>query len=106
MRIDTGKQLSVDGNIFIRSKTESLLKQKFCNSDRNLVSLFDTILDIMGRILFIISLQKLVCLFKGYLSLDIANSCMHQIFGCLQSVNCLQANGRILCIPLVPLIRF
>ena len=33
MRIDTGKQLSVDGNIFIRSKTESLLRQKFCLRD-------------------------------------------------------------------------
>ena len=105
VRIDAGEQLSVNGKIFIRCEAERSLGQERSDSGRDLVGLLRAVLRITGRILFVIGLQERIGLFKGYLALDIADGGMHQIIRCLQPVNCLQANGRMPSIALVPLVR-
>ena len=100
---DARKQPPVDGQVFVRREAERPFRQERRDPGRDLVRLLGAaILRASGRVFLIIGLQQRIGLIQGDLALDIPDGGLRQVFGGFQPIDCLQPNGRMPGIALLP----
>ena len=101
------KEFAVDRDILIRRKWERCFGKDFCNTGRNLICFFGTL--IIGQMhwsFFIVTVDKTLCFLHRDFAFNILNGCINQIFRWFESVHRLKSNCRTPSISLMSFIRF